>query len=80
MKVREVRLGGPGVVASDGAKVQLNRLIGGPTRPDRDPFLLLDTFDSHESADYIAGFPAHPHRSFEIVTYMLAGRMRHEDN
>ena len=80
MKVREVRLTAPGVATSDGAGVQLNRLIGGPTLPDLDPFLLFDAFDSDESADYIAGFPAHPHRGFETVTYMLAGRMRHEDN
>ena len=80
MKVREVRWAGPGAATSDGAGVRLTRLIGGPTLPDLDPFLLLDAFDSDDSADYIGGFPAHPHRGFETVTYILAGRMRHEDN
>ncbi len=69
-----------GTATSDGAGVTLNRLIGGPTLPGLDPFLLLDAFDSDDSADYIGGFPSHPHRGFETVTYMLAGRMRHEDN
>jgi hypothetical protein len=66
--------------ASDGAGVRLNRIIGRPGLPDLDPFLLLDEFRSDEAADYIGGFPDHPHRGFETVTYMLAGRMRHGDN
>ena len=65
---------------SDGAGVRLMRTIGGPGQPDLDPFLLLDEFGSDQSADYIAGFPDHPHRGFETVTYMLDGRMRHQDN
>ena len=65
---------------SDGAGVRLNRLIGSPDMPDLDPFLLLDEFRSDSASDYIAGFPDHPHRGFETVTYMLAGRMRHGDN
>ena len=65
---------------SDGAGVRLNRLIGSPELPDLDPFLLLDEFRSDSASDYIAGFPDHPHRGFETVTYMLAGRMRHGDN
>ena len=65
---------------SDGAGVKLNRVIGRPGLPDLDPFLLLDEFRSEDGADYIAGFPDHPHRGFETVTYMLAGRMRHGDN
>ena len=69
-----------GVAASDGAGVRLTRVIGGPTLPDLDPFLLLDEFRSDDAGDYIAGFPEHPHRGFETVTYMLAGRMRHGDN
>jgi quercetin 2,3-dioxygenase len=69
-----------GVAASDGAGVRLTRMIGGPTLPDLDPFLLLDEFRSDDAGDYIAGFPEHPHRGFETVTYMLAGRMRHGDN
>jgi len=66
--------------ASDGAGVKLYRVIGGQSLPDLDPFLMLDEFRSDKSADYIAGFPDHPHRGFETVTYMLAGRMRHGDN
>ncbi len=65
---------------SDGAGVKLNRVFGG-NQPQRfDPFLLLDEFNSDEAADYIAGFPEHPHRGFETVTYMLEGNMEHEDN
>ena len=69
-----------GMATSDGAGVRLNRLIGRPGLADLDPFLLLDEFRSDDAGDYIAGFPAHPHRGFETVTYMLAGRMRHQDN
>jgi quercetin 2,3-dioxygenase len=69
-----------GVPVSDGAGVRLNRLIGTPQLEDVDPFLLLDEFRSDDANDYIAGFPEHPHRGFETVTYMLAGRMRHGDN
>ena len=65
---------------SDGAGVKLTRVIGQPALPDLDPFLMLDEFRSDDAKDYIAGFPDHPHRGFETVTYMLAGRMRHEDN
>jgi quercetin 2,3-dioxygenase len=66
--------------ASDGAGVKLTRVIGQPALPDLDPFLMLDEFRSDEAADYMAGFPDHPHRGFETVTYMLAGRMRHGDH
>jgi quercetin 2,3-dioxygenase len=66
--------------ASDGDGVKLNRIIGRPGLSELDPFLLLDEFRSDEAADYIGGFPDHPHRGFETVTYMLAGRMRHGDN
>ncbi|MAG96631.1 MAG: hypothetical protein CMM08_08105 [Rhodospirillaceae bacterium] len=65
---------------SDGAGVRIRRTIGGPIQENLDPFLLLDEFGSEDSADYIAGFPDHPHRGFETVTYMLAGRMRHQDS
>ena len=65
---------------SDGAGVRLKRLIGQPDLDYLDPFLMLDAFGSDEAADYIAGFPPHPHRGIETVTYMLAGRMRHEDD
>jgi redox-sensitive bicupin YhaK (pirin superfamily) len=69
-----------GVPASDGAGVKLNRVIGTPLLDAVDPFLMLDEFRSDDAADYLAGFPDHPHRGFETVTYMLAGRMRHGDN
>lgn len=69
-----------GQAASDGAGVRLTRVIGGPNLPDLDPFLLLDEFGTDRPEDYIAGFPDHPHRGFETVTYMLDGRMRHRDN
>jgi redox-sensitive bicupin YhaK (pirin superfamily) len=71
---------GVGMPASDGAGVKLKRVIGQPALPDLDPFLMLDEFGSDDPAAYIAGFPSHPHRGFETVTYMLAGRMRHKDN
>ncbi len=69
-----------GMSTSDGAGVRLLRLIGTPALPDLDPFLMLDAFGSDDPKAYIAGFPNHPHRGFETVTYMLAGRMRHRDN
>src|SRR3954469_20715456 len=69
-----------GQPTSDGAGVHLNRVIGGNSLPGLDPFLLLDEFGSDDPGAYIAGFPDHPHRGFETVTYMLAGRMRHRDS
>lgn len=69
-----------GMPTSDGAGVKLTRVIGQPQLPDLDPFLLLDEFGTDNPGDYIAGFPEHPHRGFETVTYMLDGRMRHRDN
>ena len=69
-----------GVPASDGAGVKLIRIIGAPDLNMLDPFLLLDVFESDQPDDYIAGFPSHPHRGFETVTYLLAGKMRHKDN
>src|SRR6266542_3707543 len=70
-----------GVPASDGGGVRLTRLMGGGTNlPSIDPFLMLDHFDSPKAQDYLAGFPDHPHRGFETVTYMLDGRIRHKDN
>lgn len=74
--IRTVR----GMPTSDGAGVKLTRVIGGPALCELDPFLLFDEFRSDQAGDYIAGFPEHPHRGFETVTYMLAGRMRHRDN
>jgi redox-sensitive bicupin YhaK (pirin superfamily) len=69
-----------GQPASDGAGVRLTRILGTGALDALDPFLLLDEFRSDDPQDYIAGFPDHPHRGFETVTYMLAGRMRHGDN
>jgi redox-sensitive bicupin YhaK (pirin superfamily) len=70
----------PSRETSDGAGVRLSRSIGGPDMDYLDPFLLLDEFGSEDGADYIAGFPDHPHRGIETVTYMLDGNMRHGDN
>ncbi len=69
-----------GTDTSDGAGVKLKRIIGQPGLDMLDPFLLLDEFRSDRAGDYIAGFPEHPHRGFETVTYMLAGHMQHGDN
>jgi redox-sensitive bicupin YhaK (pirin superfamily) len=74
--VRVVR----GQPTSDGAGVKLTRVIGQRELDMLDPFLMLDEFRSDQAGDYLAGFPDHPHRGFETVTYMLAGRMRHRDN
>jgi redox-sensitive bicupin YhaK (pirin superfamily) len=77
---RTVRRVVKGMPTSDGAGVKLRRVIGQPQLPDLDPFLMLDEFGTDKAEDYIAGFPDHPHRGFETVTYMLDGRMRHRDN
>src|SRR5215213_7575385 len=74
--IRTVR----GVATSDGAGVKLTRVIGTPRLRFVDPFLMLDEFRSDTPTDYLAGFPDHPHRGFETITYMIAGRMRHGDN
>ena len=68
------------VAASDGAGVKLRRSLGSRQNLRFDPFLMLDEFFSDDPDDYLAGFPAHPHRGFETVTYMLDGHMRHEDS
>ncbi|MEP7043706.1 MAG: pirin family protein [Dokdonella sp.] len=69
-----------GQPTSDGAGVKLTRVIGQRDLDMIDPFLMLDEFRSDSASDYIGGFPNHPHRGFETVTYMLAGRLRHGDN
>jgi len=69
-----------GMDTADGAGVKLKRIIGQSALDMLDPFLLLDEFRSDSADDYIAGFPEHPHRGFETVTYMLAGHMQHGDN
>lgn len=69
-----------GQPVSDGAGVRMTRVMGTPQLEQFDPFLMLDELHSDDPNDYIAGFPDHPHRGFETVTYMLAGRMKHGDN
>ncbi len=69
-----------GIPASDGDGVKMTRIIASPELSMLDPFLLLDLFESDKPQDYIGGFPDHPHRGFETVTYMLAGKMRHKDS
>ncbi|GAB5604410.1 pirin family protein [Sideroxyarcus sp. TK5] len=69
-----------GVATSDGAGVSLTRVLTGKLQRRLDPFLMLDAFGSDDPDDYIAGFPDHPHRGFETITYMLSGRMRHRDS
>ncbi len=69
-----------GIATTDGDGVKLTRIIGSPELNMLDPFLLLDSFESEQAQDYIGGFPEHPHRGFETVTYLLNGRMRHKDN
>jgi redox-sensitive bicupin YhaK (pirin superfamily) len=69
-----------GKPTSDGAGVKLTRVLTQGLQRRLDPFLMLDAFGSDNPDDYIAGFPDHPHRGFETVTYMIAGRMRHRDN
>ncbi len=69
-----------GKETSDGAGVKLTRVLSQSLQRRLDPFLMLDAFGSDKPDDYIAGFPDHPHRGFETVTYMIAGRMRHRDS
>jgi len=78
--IRELSIISQGQLGSDGDGVKLTRLIGNKDLNMLDPFLLLDLFESDQPNDYIGGFPEHPHRGFETVTYMLAGKMRHKDN
>lgn len=69
-----------GQATSDGAGVKLSRVLTQDLQHRLDPFLMLDAFGSDQPDDYIAGFPDHPHRGFETITYMIAGRMRHRDS
>jgi len=69
-----------GQATSDGAGVKLTRVLTQPLQRRLDPFLMLDTFGTDNPEDYIGGFPNHPHRGFETVTYMIAGRMRDRDS
>jgi redox-sensitive bicupin YhaK (pirin superfamily) len=78
--IRNIQTIIPGIATSDGAGVKLRRSFGGQQRARLDPFLMLDEFSSNDPNDYVAGFPSHPHRGFETVTYMLEGHMLHEDH
>jgi redox-sensitive bicupin YhaK (pirin superfamily) len=69
-----------GVSTSDGDGVKLTRVLNQTLQQRLDPFLMLDAFGSDNPGDYIGGFPSHPHRGFETVTYMISGRMRHRDS
>ncbi|MCH8551842.1 MAG: pirin family protein [Natronospirillum sp.] len=69
-----------GMPTQDGAGVSLSRIIGSPYMQRVDPFLMLDEFKSDDPNDYIAGFPSHPHRGFETVTYLIEGSVRHRDH
>lgn len=77
MSIRQIIMGRS---TEDGAGVKLRRSLGATPQTRMDPFLMLDEFYSDDADDYIAGFPSHPHRGFETITYMLEGRMRHEDH
>ena len=78
--IRELVAATTGQPATDGDGVKMTRIIGTQELNMLDPFLLLDAFESDQPQDYIGGFPSHPHRGFETVTYLLAGRMRHKDS
>lgn len=69
-----------GQLIREGAGVKLHRYIGMERHNDLDPFLLLDVFNSTDPLDYMAGFPPHPHRGFETITYLFAGEIEHQDN
>jgi redox-sensitive bicupin YhaK (pirin superfamily) len=80
MSTRSLQRVIPSIPASDGAGVKLRRSLGASQLARHDPFLMLDEFYSDDPNDYLAGFPSHPHRGFETVTYMLDGRMQHKDS
>jgi len=80
MTTRKIQQIIPALPASDGAGVKLLRSLGSADHLRVDPFLMLDAFSSENPDDYVAGFPAHPHRGFETVTYLLDGHMLHEDH
>jgi len=80
MRSRSIERIVEGVATSDGAGVSLTRVLTGKLQRRLDPFLMLDAFGSDDPDEYIAGFPDHPHRGFETITYMLHGRMRHRDS
>ncbi|MES1196338.1 MAG: pirin family protein, partial [Steroidobacter sp.] len=80
MSTRQINQIIPSMDTSDGAGVRLRRSLGQRHQFRLDPFLMLDEFGSDKPDEYIAGFPPHPHRGFETVTYMLEGHMLHQDH
>lgn len=80
MQHRTIRKIVTGTTQFDGAGVKLVRVISRPDVKEFDPFLMLDAFDSYDSIDYIKGFPWHPHRGIETVTYLISGDIEHEDS
>ena len=76
-KIKKITKGEPGV---DGAGVKLVRVIGYHDTKDYDPFLMMDAFDSHNPEDYVKGFPWHPHRGIETITYLIEGEIEHQDS
>lgn len=80
MKTRTIARVVTGKPAVDGAGVKLTRVLGGETIEDFDPFLMLDSFDSTNPEDYLRGFPTHPHRGIETITYLVDGELAHEDS
>lgn len=80
MKYRTIKSDVTGHPAIDGAGVHLVRVLGSPTVRSFDPFLMLDAFDSRNPADYIKGFPMHPHRGIETFTYLIQGEIDHKDS
>jgi len=80
MKKRTISRVVQGIPAVDGAGVRLNRVLGTGTIADFDPFLMMDSFDSEDPNDYLRGFPTHPHRGIETITYLIEGKIAHEDS
>lgn len=80
MEMRKIEKMVRGQRAIDGAGVRLVRVLGNRDVRDFDPFLMLDSFDSTNPSDYVAGFPTHPHRGIETITYLIAGKIEHEDS
>ena len=80
MKKREIAKTVRGQRTTDGAGVRLVRVLGNRDVEDFDPFLMLDSFDSTDPSDYTAGFPLHPHRGIETITYLISGKIDHEDS
>ncbi len=80
MKLRTIKRIVQGKPAIDGAGVHLTRVLGTSTIEDFDPFLMLDSFDSRNPEDYIRGFPTHPHRGIETITYLVSGELAHQDS